>query len=70
MYINPAAITRIAKILHRRDGESMEDCIDTVKSTIEELEIFIEDGDLLGAEEFFLSDLGLEPDYLMDLLGM
>jgi len=60
---------RVVEILMRRDGMIKEEAISLVKETIEELqeEIF-NGGTHKDAQDIVESNLGLEPDYLEDLL--
>lgn len=58
-------MNRVVAILMKRDGINEADAIELVKETKEEL---------LNSDTFFPDDiiwnnLGLEPDYLMDILG-
>ena len=58
-------MNRVVAILMKRDGINEADAIELVKETKEEL---------LSSDTFFPDDiiwnnLGLEPDYLMDILG-
>lgn len=59
---------KVLDILMKRDGLSKEEAeivIDDVKSQIEEA---IEEGRIFDVEEIILSELGLEPDYMEELI--
>ncbi len=60
---------RIVRILMRRDGISEEDAQMQYDDVKEEIRWLLEnDGGLWKAEEEVRCNLGLEPDYLMDIL--
>lgn len=59
---------KIISILMKRDGLSFEEARRQCESTVTEVRMAIASGDFLLAEELMMSDLGLEPDYLMDIL--
>ena len=54
----------VVKILMERDGMTEQEAIDLVRETKEEL--LSKDG--CYADEIILENLGLEPDYIMDIL--
>jgi hypothetical protein len=64
------------KILMERDGYSLEEAIAEVENLA--TEIFDEMGDALSeeipdfdwAEEFIMDNLGLEPDYIVEVLAI
>ena len=58
----------ITKVLMKRDGLSEEDAKREVDDFREDAEDYICNGDLEGLEDALMNDLGLEPDYLLDLL--
>ena len=58
----------ITEVLMRRDGLSEEDAKREVEDFKADAEDYICNGDLEGLEDALLYDLGLEPDYLMDIL--
>ena len=58
----------ITDVLVRRDGISEEEAEKQVADFREEIDDMIMDGDLEGIEDALMDDLGLEPDYLMDIL--
>lgn len=57
----------ITKVLMKRDGLSEEDAKREVSDFRDNIEESIINGDLDDIEEALMNDLGLEPDYLMDL---
>ena len=59
---------RIISILMKRDGISFEEAKRQCEDTVAEVRMAIASGDYMLAEELMMSDLGLEPDYLMDIL--
>lgn len=59
---------KIINILMKRDGISFEEARRQCEDTVAEIHMAIASGDYLLAEELMMSDLGLEPDYLMDIL--
>ena len=52
----------------RRDGYTKEEAIEIVNDCREEMQEAIADGDYDLAEDILACDLGLEPDYIMDIL--
>ena len=59
---------KIISILMKRDGISFEEARRQCEDTVAEVHMAIASGDFLLAEELMMSDLGLEADYLMDIL--
>ena len=59
---------RVIDILMTRDGLSKEDAIAEIKTFQEDAQEAIENGDLFEVEELLMNDLGLEPDYVFDLI--
>ena len=59
---------KIISILMKRDGISFEEARRLCEDVVDEIHMAIASGDFLLAEELMMSDLGLEPDYLMDIL--
>lgn len=55
-------------ILMNRDGLTEAEAIDVMNATREEVYNAIYDGDFDLAEDIFTGDLGLEMDYIFDLL--
>ncbi len=58
----------ITEVLMRRDGLSEEDAKREVEDFREDIEDSIMSGNLEYIEDALMNDLGLEPDYLMDIL--
>ena len=61
-------MSEIVRILMQRDGLSKSEAIETVKNFMEENSQLIENGDYDALEEALMGDLGLEPDYIEDLI--
>ena len=58
----------ITEVLMRRDGLSEEDAKREVEDFKADIEDSIMSGNLEDIEDALMNDLGLEPDYLLDLL--
>ena len=58
----------ITEVLMRRDGLSEEDAKREVDDFKTDIEDSIMSGNLEDIEDALMYDLGLEPDYLLDLL--
>ena len=58
----------IEQILMDRDGLTREEAEDEIEYVRDEMMSLLEQGDISGAEEFFVDNLGLEPDYIPDFL--
>lgn len=61
-------VAKVAEIISRRDNEPIDDCIAHVLEVQRQLFRAAEDGDLDGAYDVLNDELGLEPDYLDDLV--
>lgn len=59
---------KIIKILMERDGMTENEAKDMVQDVKQMVEHSIKQGDYEEAEEIFLSELGLEIDYMVNLL--
>lgn len=59
---------KVINILMRRDGISREEAIEAIEDCREEINYFCARGDYLAAEESITTELGLEPDYIFDIL--
>ena len=59
---------KIIRILMRRDEMTHNEAEELVKDTMREVRSAIEAGDYNLAEDLFMGDLGLEPDYLLYVL--
>lgn len=56
----------IIKIIMKRDGLDRKEAAEEVQSTMNAVGEAIEQGRFELAEDIFMEDLGLEPDYLMN----
>lgn len=61
---------RVVKLIMRRDGLSYEDAKTEVSNTVDEMYEALESGDSELVEEILMNNLGLEPDYIPQLLGI
>lgn len=61
---------RVIKLIMKRDGLSYEDAKTEVSNTVDEMYEALESGDSDQAEEILMDNLGLEPDYIPQLLGI
>lgn len=62
---------RVVTILMKRDGITKKEAEQLVKDTRDEMYAAIEDGlDLTDVDDIIATNLGLEPDYLFDVLSM
>ena len=61
-------VKRVVNILMSRDGLSKEDAIEEIKIFREDAQEAIDNGDFDEVEEMLMNDLGLEPDYIFDLI--
>lgn len=60
-------MNRVVKILMERDGMSQEEATGLVEDTAAEL---ADCTNVLDADDIIACNLGLEPDYIMDILGL
>lgn len=60
----------IINILMRRDGISENEAYNLVEECREEIETAIAGSRYMEAEDIIASYLGLEPDYIMDLIDV
>ena len=58
----------IKQVLMRRDGMTSADAEELISEARDQLQEYLEDGDLEAAENICEEFFGLEPDYLMELL--
>ena len=63
-------MNRIVKILMNRDGMTKAEAVELVKEVREMIEEAVEAGSYSEAEEIMYSELGLEMDYIFDILGV
>ena len=61
-------MNRIVKILMERDDITEEEAKALIKDVREMMEDAIADGDYSEAEDIMAGELGLEMDYIMDIL--
>ena len=61
---------RVVKLIMKRDGISYEDAKTEVSNTVDEMYEALESGDSDQVEEILMDNLGLEPDYIPQLLGI
>lgn len=58
----------VITILMRRDGISREEAIEAIEDCRDQINYFCARGDYATAEDTIMTELGLEPDYLFDIL--
>lgn len=58
----------IKEVIMRRDGISAEEADDLIFDAKEQLQEYLELGDIESAEQICQEYFGLEPDYIMELL--
>jgi hypothetical protein len=59
----------IIEILMKRDGLSFDNASDVVNDLREQLTLMVDEGSgLTEIEDYFSDELGLEPDYLFEVL--
>ena len=61
-------MNRVIKILMRRDDLTYEEAKEAYLKCREAMIEAIEEGDTFEAEEILRSELGLEPDYIFDVI--
>lgn len=61
-------MNRVVSILMKRDGYDEEEATELVRECRAEMLDAISDGDYDLAEDILACDLGLEPDYIFDIL--
>lgn len=61
-------MNRVVKILMQRDGLTKAEAIDAINDARTEIYSAVEDGDYEEAEDIMQSLLGLEADYLLDII--
>ena len=59
---------RVVKILMERDGLTESEAIEIVRDVKSEIDDCLEGCNCLEAEEIIMDELGLEPDYIFDIL--
>lgn len=61
---------RVIRLIMKRDDLSYEDAKTEVSNTVDEIYEALESGDSELVEEILMNNLGLEPDYIPQLLGI
>lgn len=62
------ARNRVVRILMHRDGLTEEEAVSMVEATASEIYDAIEGTSCVEPEEIMMNELGLEPDYIFDIL--
>ena len=60
----------IKEVLIERDGMTEKDADELIAEAREQLMQYIEDGDMIAADDICMDYFGLEPDYLMEIMPM
>ena len=63
-------MNRVISILMKRDNMTLEEAKDLIADTREEIEDAVACGDYEYADDILADNLGLEPDYMLDVLGL
>lgn len=63
-------MNRVVKILMERDGMSEKEANDLLDVVRNDIDVCLADGDFDGVEDVIASMLGLEPDYIPDIMYM
>lgn len=58
----------VVKVFMERDGMSELEAQGRFNEIMDDVQYMLDEGDFTGAEEVFMSDTGLEPDYLLNVL--
>lgn len=61
-------MNRVIEILIRRDGDTYEEAMERVNECRSEIYDAIEGTSVLTPEEVIMGELGLEPDYIFDII--
>lgn len=61
-------MNRVIEILMRRDGVTKEEAKSLIEDTRSELYDAMEGTSLIDVDEIIMNNLGLEPDYLLDII--
>ena len=59
---------RVVEILMRRDGINRAEATERCEETAEMLQEAIDEGHFLDVDDIMRDELGLEPDYVFDLI--
>lgn len=62
------ARNRVVRILMHRDGLTEEEAVSMVEDTASEIYDAIEGTGCMDLDEIMMNELGLEPDYMFDIL--
>ena len=60
----------LVELLMRRDHFTREEAIEMLFTCKEDLERAVSDGNYSEVDDIIMDDLGLEPDYLFDILDI
>ena len=60
----------LVELLMRRDHLTREEAIEMLFTGKEDLERAVSDGNYSDVDDIIMDDLGLEPDYLFDILDI
>lgn len=60
----------LIELLMRRDNISRNEAIEMLFTCKEDLERAVDDGNYNEVDDIIMDDLGLEPDYLFDILDI
>lgn len=61
-------MNRVVRILMNRDGMTETEAREAVQDCVDMMEEAIQEGHYLEAEDIFMDELGLEPDYIFDVI--
>lgn len=61
-------MNRVVQILMNRDGMTETEAREAVQDCVDMMEEAIQEGNYLEAEDIFMDELGLEPDYIFDVI--
>lgn len=60
---------KIINILMKRDDLTSDEATISYNAFLEDAQPYIDSGDEEALEELLMDELGLEPDYILDILG-
>lgn len=60
---------KIINILMKRDSLTRDEATLTYNAFLEDAQSYIDSGDEEALEDLLMDELGLEPDYIFDILG-
>lgn len=60
---------KIINILMKRDGLTRDEATLSYNNFLENAQSYIDSGDEEALEDLLMDELGLEPDYIFDILG-